>query len=81
MADFQQVLDAALALSPDERSQLVDRLLGDIPEPPETMEVPDDLKREFDRRLADIEANPNDEVPWEQVKAEVLEDLRRCRTD
>jgi len=81
MSDFQQILDAALALSPDDRGRLVDRLLGDIPEPPDALTLPDDLKQELDRRLADIEANPDDEVLWEQVKAEVLEDLRQCRSD
>jgi putative addiction module component (TIGR02574 family) len=81
MTDFQQVLNAALALSPDERGRLVDRLLGDLPEPPATAELPDSLKLELDRRLADTDANPDDEMPWAEVKAEIEEDLRRCRSD
>jgi putative addiction module component (TIGR02574 family) len=80
MTDFQQVLNAALALSPDDRGRLVDQLLGDLPEPATVAESPQVLKRELDRRLADIEANPDDEVPWEVVKAEIEEDLRQCRS-
>jgi putative addiction module component (TIGR02574 family) len=30
-------------------------------------------KRELDRRLAEDDANPDDVIPWEQVKAEVRE--------
>jgi putative addiction module component (TIGR02574 family) len=80
MTDFQQVLNAALALSPDDRGRLVDQLLGALPEPPAEAELPEELKRELDRRLADINANPEDEVPWEVVKAEIEEDLRQCRS-
>jgi putative addiction module component (TIGR02574 family) len=80
MTDFHQVLNAALALSPDDRGRLVDQLLGDLPEPPAAAESPEELRRELDRRLADIDARPEDEVPWDVVKAEIEEDLRRCRS-
>ena len=43
--------------------------------------LPEELKRELDRRLADIEANPDDEVPWEAVKTESLADLRQIRSE
>lgn len=33
--------------------------------------LPEELKRELDRRIADMEANPDDEVPWEVVEAEL----------
>lgn len=79
MTGFQHVLDAAMALSPDDRARLVDRLLGDLPEP-EVTDLTDATKCELDRRLADLEAHPDDEVPWEQVKAEMLEEARRCRS-
>jgi putative addiction module component (TIGR02574 family) len=35
-----------------------------------------ELAAELDRRLADADANPSSETPWESVRAEVL---RRCK--
>jgi putative addiction module component (TIGR02574 family) len=81
MTDFQQVLNAALALSPDERGRLVDQLLGELPEPEAPAELSDAVKRELDRRVADMDAHPDDEISLEDVKAEVLEELRRCRRE
>jgi putative addiction module component (TIGR02574 family) len=80
MTTFDQVLGAAKALSPADRGRLVDELLGDLPEPPTAAELPDSVRRELDRRLAEIDANPDNEVAWEDVKREVLEDLRQCHT-
>jgi len=80
VTDFQRALDAAMSLTPDDRKRLIDRLLGELPEPATPAELTDAMKRELDRRLADIEANPDDEVPWEVVNAEVIEELRRCRS-
>ncbi|HZY86979.1 MAG TPA: addiction module protein [Gemmataceae bacterium] len=37
-------------------------------------QVPDlteDQKREFDRRIADLDANPSNVLTWEQIKARV----------
>lgn len=36
-------------------------------------------KQELDRRLAACEANPDDVIPWEQVKAEALAKLRHFK--
>jgi putative addiction module component (TIGR02574 family) len=36
------------------------------------IELTEKLKAEIDRRLADAEANPQDSIPWEQVKAAAL---------
>ena len=80
MTDFQQILDAARTLSPEDRGRLVDRLLDDLPISAQG-ELSETAKRELDRRLADIEANPDDEVSWDEVKAEVLGELRQCRSD
>jgi putative addiction module component (TIGR02574 family) len=80
MTDFQQVLDAALTLSPEDRGRLVDRLLDDLVPATADVKLTDAMIRELDRRLADIETHPDDEVSWEQVKAEALEDIRRCRS-
>jgi putative addiction module component (TIGR02574 family) len=44
------------------------------PHPPLLTEA---QRRELDRRLADHAANPDDVVPWEQVKAEALARFQR----
>jgi len=40
-------------------------------------ELSEELKAELHRRLADSRANPNGDIPWEQVKAEILSRSRR----
>lgn len=80
MSSFQQVLDAAMALSPSERGRLVDQLLGDLPVPAASFDPPEVVRQELDRRIADIDANPDDEVPWETVKSEMLEELEQWRS-
>ncbi|HVJ68419.1 MAG TPA: addiction module protein [Caulifigura sp.] len=44
------------------------------PHPPLLTEL---QRQELDRRLADHTANPDDVVPWEQVKSEVLARFRQ----
>ena len=36
------------------------------------IELTEDLKAEIERRLADADANPDDSVSWEEVKAAAL---------
>lgn len=50
-----------------------DSIAGE-PHPPLLTEA---QRQELDRRLADHAANPDDVVPWEQVKAEALARLQR----
>jgi putative addiction module component (TIGR02574 family) len=52
--------------------QLLDSLAADVEPGPLTPEQ----AAELDRRLLDMEENPDDEVPWEEVKAA---SLARCR--
>jgi putative addiction module component (TIGR02574 family) len=46
---------------------------------PDRVPVPDWHKAILDERLADLEANPDDAVPWEQVRDELRAKLRRVR--
>jgi putative addiction module component (TIGR02574 family) len=61
------------ALSIDDRIWLVQAIIdlinGDA-------ELTDGQKQELDRRIADMDANPDDEVPWEQAYAESLKRVR-----
>lgn len=36
----------------------------------------DAQRRELERRIAEDDANPNDVIPWEQVKAQTLSRLK-----
>lgn len=36
----------------------------------------DEQRRELERRVAEDDANPNDVIPWEQVKAQTLSRLK-----
>lgn len=58
-----------LALPVDQRMQVVQAIWDSLPDDPEGLGLSDELKAEFDRRLAAHRANPNGGVPWEQVKA------------
>lgn len=58
-------------LSVDERIELAQAIWDSIlPQPPQ--QLSEAQRQELERRLADHAANPNDVVPWEQVKAAAL---------
>jgi len=68
-------------LTAAERIQLAQDLWDSL-EPAEIdAELPltDDQKAELDRRLADLEQNPEAGVPWEQVRAELEAGLKKRR--
>lgn len=71
------LLDQARQLSVEDQLELVETLWDDIAKrnavPPPT----DAQKAELERRLADHEANPNDVVPWSEVKASALARIGR----
>ena len=71
------LLDQARKLSVNEQLELVEALWDNIAKrdacPPPT----DAQKAELDRRLADLEANPDDSIPWSTVKAEALARIGR----
>ena len=68
-------LSEILQLPVEERIRLVESIWDSIAECPEALELTDDMKRELDRRLADLEENPDSGIPWEQVKAKLLAKL------
>ncbi len=61
-------------LSVDERIALVEEIWDSIAEVTPLTEA---QRRELDRRLEDHEANPDDVVPWEAVKAAIEARLKR----
>lgn len=75
--DYQSVLDAVESWPVDDRLRLVhevwDRLAGRGDEP----DLSDELKAELDRRAAELDRDPGVGVPWDEVKARVLSQLRQ----
>lgn len=66
------LLDQARKLSVDEQIELVEALWDSIVERNAVPSLTEAQQIELDRRLADHEANPDDVVSWEEVKAEAL---------
>lgn len=56
-----------------DRIKIVQAILDTIAdeEQPPLAELTDEQKRVFDRRLAELDANPNNVLTWDQIKAHV----------
>lgn len=59
-------------LSVAERIALVQQLWDSIAAEPDQIPLTEAQRQELERRADDDDANPDDTVPWEQVKAEAL---------
>jgi putative addiction module component (TIGR02574 family) len=68
--DYATTLAAARALRIDDRIRLVTELCDDIAAHRASADLTEAQKSELDRRLADDDADPDDVVPWETIKAE-----------
>jgi putative addiction module component (TIGR02574 family) len=76
--DYAAVLNAARALPWDDQLRLLNELTENLGAgAPESGDLDDETKQMLDRRIADMEANPNDVVPWEQVYADAKSRLRK----
>lgn len=64
-------------LSVEERLALVEDLWDSIAEESAATSLTDAQRAELDRRLADYAANPDDVVPWEDVKTAITARLKR----
>jgi len=61
------LLAEALKLSPTDRLQLIEALWNTLSE--EDIPVTPEERALLDARLADLEANPEDQSPWSEVRA------------
>jgi putative addiction module component (TIGR02574 family) len=59
-----------------ERLRLIELLWDSIAAEPEAVSIPDELKAELDRRLADFEADPEGGSSWEEVRSRILRRLQ-----
>jgi putative addiction module component (TIGR02574 family) len=60
----------------DEQIELVEAIWDGIVSRGAVPPLTESHKRELDRRLADHLANPNDVIPWNEVKAAALAKIR-----
>ncbi len=67
-----QLLQQASILDIDEQIELVEAIWDGIVSRGAVPAITEAQKTELDRRLADHLANPNNVIPWEEVKANVL---------
>lgn len=73
-------MDLLRSLPPDDRRIVAETLLDELDgqELTDSFELTESHKRELDRRLAEIDSDPDDEVSWDDLKAEMLEEFRKC---
>jgi putative addiction module component (TIGR02574 family) len=73
------LLTEILELPVDERIRLVEIIWESVAAVPEAVQISDELRAELDRRLAELEANPEAGVPWEEVRERL--GLKKSRTN
>jgi putative addiction module component (TIGR02574 family) len=62
-----------LELPVDERIRLVELLWDSIAALPEAVTIPDELKSELNRRLAEFEADPDAGFSWDEARRRILQ--------
>lgn len=61
----------------DDQIKLVHEICNRLSDQNHELELTDELKIELDRRIDDLERDPDSGMPWEVVKARILERLRK----
>lgn len=72
-----QLLQQARVLDIDEQIELVEAIWDGIVSRGGAPSLTETQKTELDRRLSDHLAHPNDVVPWSEVKAAALANIRQ----
>ena len=72
-----QLLQQASVLDIDEQIELVEAIWNGIVGRGAAPSLTEAQQTELDRRLADHLANPNDVIPWSEVKAAALAKIRQ----
>ena len=75
--DIAATLAEIKSLSIDERIALAEAIWDSISAESENLPLTEAQRVELERRLADDEANPDDVVSWDVVRAEALARARR----
>ena len=61
----------------EERLALVEDIWDSIASERAALPLPDAQRTELDRRIAEHESNPDDVVPWEDIKASIGQRLKK----
>ena len=69
--DFATTLTQISSMNVDDRIRLVQAIWDGIEAEHAQPDLTDDLKQELDRRIAAHDANPQDVLTWEEIKAHV----------
>jgi putative addiction module component (TIGR02574 family) len=73
MSDMStDLLEKALKLTVEERIQLVEEIWDTVAASPDSLPLTQAQIEELDRRMADLEVNPDAGRPWEEVRARLL---------
>jgi len=62
-----------IAMSPEERLELVDMILSSFKDSPESIPTPEWHMDLLDERLEEADSSPETSVPWEIAKAELAQ--------
>ncbi|MCC5641137.1 addiction module protein [Nostoc sp. CHAB 5844] len=69
--DFTATLNEIKTLSIEERIRLVQAIWDTIAVEQGYLDLTEAQKQELDRRINDYEANPNNVMTWEEIKASI----------
>ncbi len=69
--DITAALNEITALSVEDRIRLVQAIWDSIAAEQAYPDLTEVQKRELDRRITDYEANPDDILTWEEIKASI----------
>jgi len=75
--DYQTVLNEVESWPIDDRVRLVQDVWNQLVDRGYEPGLTEEMKAELDRRIEEMDRNPNAGVPWEDVKARVLERIRK----
>lgn len=75
MLQPEQILEAALALEPDQRARLAKDIIASLDGP---VEVEPELASDIERRMREIDSGAVKAIPWVEVKARIAS-RRRAR--
>jgi putative addiction module component (TIGR02574 family) len=69
--DFSSTLTEIASLSIDDRLKLVHAILDTVANDQSPPELTEEQKEELRRRVAELDADPNNVLTWDEIKARV----------
>lgn len=70
MNTSHRIISEALTLPAADRLDMIEQLWDCLAAAPETLEVTDAQRQKLDRRIQEMDANPDAGIAWEDVKAQ-----------